>query len=85
MLTLIGAICLLLIFIFIHKGFVGKLLLFGLFRVLIVILLLFIVNIIVNNFGFAVPINLFTIVVIALLKVPGAICVGLLIFLKVFL
>ncbi|MER2109148.1 MAG: pro-sigmaK processing inhibitor BofA family protein [Solibacillus sp.] len=85
MVALIGVICLLLFFILINRSFISKILLVCLFRVSITVMLLFVLNIIVNKIGVAVPINLFTVVVIALLKVPGAVCIGLLIFLKVFL
>ena len=77
--TLVGVICLLLFFIFSKKG----LALF--FQVALIIVVLFFLNIILNNIGVSIPINLFTVIVIALLKLPGAICIGMLMILKVFL
>ena len=83
MTTLIGVICLLLLFILIGRKskkpvFVERLARIS-FNVAMAIVLLFVINIIVNKVGVVVPVNVFMIVTIALLGFPGWVCIALLI------
>lgn len=81
MVTLVGVILLLLFFILMCNKKIAYLFL----RISSIIIVLFLINSIVNYMGIAIPINLFTLIVIGLLRVPGILCIGGLTFLKLFL
>lgn len=49
------------------------------FKLAVVIVLLFVGNMILNRYGFHIPINSFSVVTITLLGLPGLLCMGLLI------
>lgn len=83
-LTPIVIICLLLFFIFFNKNFLSKIVWMYVLRISVTVMMLFLINVMVNKVGLTVPINVFTIAVIVVLKIPGAICIALLNFLKLF-
>lgn len=78
--------CLVLLFLFLlKKKQIGTLLEFLAvfwFKVAVAVILLFVGNIILSSYGFVVPINLFSILTLAILGLPGVVCIGVLIFIK---
>ena len=76
---LIGGICLLLLFILIigrkaNRGLLIERLAVIWFKIAWSVFLLFIVNLMISNYGFVIPINLFSTFAIAILGVPGVLC-----------
>lgn len=52
------------------------------FKIALAVIILFIGNIILNSYGFIVPINLFSVLTLAILGFPGAVCIGFLLFMN---
>lgn len=84
---IISGICVLLFFVLI----IGRNKRFGVviervavmwFKLAGAIVILYVANIIVSNYGFTVPINLFSTLTIAILGLPGMLCVGILVILN---
>lgn len=81
-------ICFVILFLFFlnkkAKGNVWEYLAWFWFKIAIVIVVLFLGNLMLGATGylFYVPINLFSVLTIAILGVPGMMCVGLLILIK---
>lgn len=78
--------CLVLLFLFLLKkkqlGTLLEFLAVFWFKVAVAVILLFVGNIILSSYGFVVPINLFSILTLALLGLPGVVCIGILILIK---
>lgn len=78
--------CLVLLFLFLLKkkqlGTLLEFLAVFWFKVAVAVILLFVGNIILSSYGFVVPINLFSILTLALLGLPGVVCIGVLILIK---
>ena len=79
--------CLVLLFLFLlkKKGLLGELFervaLFW-FKVAVAVVVLFLGNLFLSNYGLFVPINLFSIITLSLLGIPGALCISLLLIMK---
>ena len=80
-----GCIVLLFLFLLKKEGLLGKLFeriaLFW-FKVAIAVVVLFVGNLFLSNYGLFVPINLFSIITLSILGLPGAICISLLLLMK---
>ena len=80
-----GCIVLLFLFLLKRKGLLGKLFeriaLFW-FKVAVVVVVLFVGNLFLSNYGLFVPINLFSIITLSLLGFPGALCISFLVLMK---
>ena len=78
--------CLVLLFLFLSKkkrlGNLFEFIAIFWFKVAVAIILLFVGNIIVSSYGFHVPINLFSILTITILGLPGVVCISFLILIK---
>lgn len=84
--VLVTLCCLIILFLFVFKkkGFgilVESIALFW-FKLAVVIVILFIGNIVLNPYGFLVPINLFSMLTITLLGLPGLLCISFLVMMK---
>ncbi len=78
--------CLVLLFLFLskrkHFGKVLEYLALFWFKIAVSIVVLFIGNIILSSYGFSIPINLFSILTLSLLGIPGALCLSFLLIIK---
>ncbi|WP_234417381.1 MULTISPECIES: pro-sigmaK processing inhibitor BofA family protein [unclassified Lysinibacillus] len=78
--------CLVLLFLLLSKKkYFGKVLeylaLFW-FKIAVSIVVLFVGNIILNSYGISIPINVFSILTLSLLGIPGALCISFLVIMK---
>ena len=82
----IASCCLAVLFLFLlKKKKLGKIFeYFALFwfKVVVAVIVLFVGNMILNSYGLMVPINVFSILTLTILGVPGAVCLSFLLFLK---